>query len=237
MIRDEGCGLIPKGESVSEGVGLTMPEKDELKLAIGLGSPLTVQVEGMEEKVKATLVGMEPPVFLMVRMQIASTFRDQIDKGTMLIVRYVFMGDIYGFQSKYIDSITHPFQVTFLSYPEYIESLNLRSAHRVNCYIPALVNLHDKELRGVVSDMSTKGVRLTLFTKIHEFPESRINDFIYLSFHLPGIEGVQRFKGKIKNISGDAESLSFGVEFIALDTKAVGLIDRYIKDIRGDADL
>lgn len=208
-----------------------MPEERDMTLAVGLGSALTVQIEGMEERIKATLVGMEPPVFLMVRLQIASTFREQIDKGTVLIVRYAFMGNIYGFRSKYIDSITDPFKITFLSYPENIESLNLRNAHRVNCYIPALANLHKRELRGVVTDMSTKGVRLVVLTKILELPDIHINDLIHISFPLSGMEGIQRFKGKIKNISGDKESLSFGVEFITLDTKVVGLIDRHIKEI------
>ena len=63
------------------------------KLAIALGSELNMQVEGMEEKFKSILVGIEAPTYLMVRMQIPTKFRNQIDKGTTFLVRYIYMGN------------------------------------------------------------------------------------------------------------------------------------------------
>ena len=49
------------------------------KLSIALGIELNMQVEGMEEKFRATLIGIETPTYLMVRMQVP----------TRLDVRYI----------------------------------------------------------------------------------------------------------------------------------------------------
>jgi hypothetical protein len=74
-------------------------EKKE-KLVLTPGTELTMQIEGMEEKFRSILVGIESPVYLMVRMQIPTRFRNHIDKGTIFIVRYLYLGNVYGFQRQ-----------------------------------------------------------------------------------------------------------------------------------------
>ena len=92
-------------------------KKNAAKLTVGLGSELTIQVEGIEERFKAVLVGMAPSEYLIVRMLLPSKLRGQIDKGTFLVVRYIYMGNVYGFRSELLGSTMIPFKLTFLSYP------------------------------------------------------------------------------------------------------------------------
>ena len=124
-------------------------EKNE-ELAIALGSELNMQIEGMEEKFKSILIGIEAPSYLMVRMQIPTRFRSQIDEGTTFLARYVYMGNLYGFKTKSLGSVDKPHKITFLSYPETIESLNIRKAQRVSCFIPATLELNKRQLRGLL---------------------------------------------------------------------------------------
>ena len=97
-----------------------MEKKD--KLAIALGSEMNMQIEGMEEKFKSILIGIEAPTHLMVRMRIPTKFRSQIDEGTTFLVRYVYLGNLYGFKTKSLGSVEKPYKVTFLSYPDKVES-------------------------------------------------------------------------------------------------------------------
>jgi hypothetical protein len=210
--------------------GFYMNEDTNIKLAIGLGSPLTVQIEGMEERFKATLIGMQPRVFLIIRMQIASNFRTQLDTGTSLIIRYLFMGNVYGFRSQYLGSTTFPFKTSFIAYPESIESLNLRNAQRVNSFIPATAHINNMELRGIITDISTDGTRFKINTA-ESLSSIEVDDQVDMLFPLFGIEGSQRFKGKIRNINRDTESFSFGIKFTTLDTKVIDIINNYVTDV------
>lgn len=208
-----------------------MPKEKEMKLAIGLGSELNIKIEGIDERIKAILVGMEPSNYLIIRMQLKSKFRSQIDKGTLFTVRYVFMGNVYGFHSLSLGSIKTPFNITFLSYPQTIEAFNLRKVQRVNCYIPATANLHGHNIKGVVTDIGTGGTRFTVIARKVKLQQVNVNDPVSLLLPLLGVEGKQRFQGTIKNINSDTEKVSFGVQFDSLDSRIADIIDVYVKDV------
>ncbi|MGD9159645.1 MAG: PilZ domain-containing protein [Desulfobacteraceae bacterium] len=201
------------------------------KLAIALGSDLTMQIDGMEEKFKAILVGIESPNYLMVRMQIPSRFRSQIDTGTKFIVRYLYQGNVYGFMTKSIGSVDKPCRITFLSYPETIESLNIRAAQRVSCYIPATLDLNKRQLRGLIVDISKNGTRFKINTNIDIFSEVKIDTPLTISFPLFGLEGNNTFKGRIKSMNGDKEQMSLGIKFIDVKPSLEEKIDNYVNDV------
>jgi hypothetical protein len=146
------------------------------KLVLAPGSELIMQIEGMEEKFRSILVGLESPVYLMVRMQIPTRFRNQIDKGTIFIVRYVYLGNLYGFKTKTLGSVDKPYKITFLSYPETVESLNIRKAQRVSCFIPATIEINKRQIRGLVMEISRSGTRFRISSSPDLIKEVTIND-------------------------------------------------------------
>ena len=201
------------------------------KLAIALGSELHMQIEGMEEKFKAILVGIETPHYLMVRMQIPSKFRNQIDKGTNFIVRYLYLGNVYGFRTKSIGCVKKPYWITFLSYPESVESLNIRNAQRVTCFIPATLDLDERQIKGLVLDISRHGTRFKINTNIDSFRDVKIDDPLKISFPLLGLEGIHTLQGKIKSIHSDATQLLLGIKFIDVEPSLEKKIDSYVNDV------
>ena len=202
-----------------------------MKLALALGSELNMQIEGMEEKFKAILVGAEAPAYFMVRMQIPSKFRSQIDKGTKFIVRYLYHGNVYGFRTKSLGSIDRPYKITFLSYPENIESLNIREAQRVSCFIPATLEMKNREIKGLVTDISKCGTRFKISTKSDLSGELKIGNQLKVSFPLIGLEGIQTFQGKIKSITSDPEQLVLGIQFFDVKPALKDLVDLYVNDV------
>lgn len=201
------------------------------KLAIALGSELNIQVEGMEEKFKSILIGIEAPAYLMVRMQIPTKFRSQIDEGTTFMVRYVYMGDLYGFKTKSLGSVKKPYKVTFLSYPDKVENLNIRKAQRVSCFIPAILDLGNKQFRGLVLEISKSGIRFSINTNQEIINSVRIHDPLNISFPLLGFEGIHSFKGIIKSISSDTAGISLGIEFAEIKSSLESVIEDYVKDV------
>lgn len=205
-------------------------EKKE-KLLLALGTELTMQIEGMEEKFRSILVGIESPVYLMVRMQIPTRFRNQIDKGTIFLVRYLYLGNVYGFKTKTIGSVDKPYKITFLSYPETVESLNIRKAQRVSCFIPATMEINKRQIRGLVMEISRSGTRFRIFSSPDLIREVTINDSIRISFPLLGFEGIQNFKGIIKSVNSDSEGLYFGIQFEDIKPGVENMIDGYVRDV------
>ena len=201
------------------------------KLTIALGSDLNMQIEGMEEKFKSILIGIEAPTYLLVRMQIPSKFRSQIDRGTNFIVRYLYLGDVYGFRTKSLGSVSKPYKITFLSYPEKVESLNIRKAQRVSCLIPATLEIKKSQLRGVVLEISKSGCRFKINTDIDLINEVKIDASLRISFPLLGIEGIHTFKGIIKSITSDSEGISFGIKFEDMKPFLENIVEGYVKDV------
>ncbi len=205
--------------------------KKSEKLAIALGNELNMQIEGMEEKFKSVLIGIEAPNYLIVRMQIPSRFRNQIDEGTSFLVRYVYLGNLYGFKSKSMGSIESPYKLTFLSYPDTIESLDIRKAQRVSCFIPAVLKLDKTEYRGLIMEISKSGTRFSVNANKDIVYSVKINDPVKVTFPLLGFEGSHDFKGEIKSINRDSAGLSFGIQFIGIKPSLESMIECYVNDV------
>jgi c-di-GMP-binding flagellar brake protein YcgR len=205
-------------------------EKNE-KLSIALGIELNMQVEGMEEKFRATLIGIETPTYLMVRMQIPTMFRSQIDKGTTFLVRYVYMGNLYGFRTKSLGSVEKPYKITFISYPENVESLNIRRSKRVSCFIPSTLELGKSQLRGLVVEISKTGIRFAVNTETDLIKMVKLNDPVKISFPLLGFDGIHTIKGIIKGIISDTAGISLGIQFEDVKPLLEEMIENYVKDV------
>ena len=147
-------------------------------------------------------------------------------------MRYVFMGNVYGFRSSLLGFTMEPFPVTFLSFPETVETLNLRQKPRVSCHIPATAELRGLKLKGVITDISAVGTRFSvIISEMGEIHEVNVDDHVNLSFPLIGMEGLKKFQGKVKNVTRDSKKLSFGVQFENLDAKVADSIDAYVKNV------
>ena len=203
--------------------------KEDNSLPIGLGSEVLFQPEGTKERFKAILIGMEPPKYIILKILSAPVLQENIGIGSDMIVRYVFMGNVFAFRAVLLGIITEPFHLTFISYPDKIESLNLRSEKRVECNIPADIYVNHSRTPGVIMDISYNGVRLVC--EITERTTIDINDEVFVAFLLPGITDEQNFFGKIKNIVKDKKKASLGVQFINLDPILKNRLGSYLDSI------
>jgi len=203
--------------------------KNDNSLSIGLGSDVLFQLEGTKERLKAVLVGMEPTKYIILNIPSVSALNEEIGIGSDMIVRYVFMGNVFAFKATVLGVIFEPFPLTFISYPKSIESLNLRSEKRVECNIPADIYVNNRRTPGVIMDISFNGVRLVC--EITETTRIEINNEVFVAFPLPGIKGEQNFFGKIKNIVKDKKKASLGVQFLNLDPTLKNRLRTYIDSV------
>ena len=201
----------------------------DIQLNIGFSCEVLIEIEGIRKRIKSRLIGIAPKSYLIVETPKSTGIRKLLLNDTPVLIRYVYSGKIYGFRSYIIGKVNVPRQITFLSYPESIEKINLRKHERLNCSIPATIGFNEVDLRGVISDLSRSGCRFNL--KMDEnFSGNpfQIEDIVKLSFPLVGKEDDQKIDGVVKNMNYNNDAISFGIEFDKTNIEALNKIDSYV---------
>lgn len=194
-----------------------------------LGSKVTLQINGQDEKTEGLFIGAESPRFMIVRLPLGID-QSFLHEGTSLSVSYVASGNINRFQSTILH-LMKKFPLVFLSYPETYETTALRKEARISCHIPATVSIERKAMKGLVTDISNHGCRfiVKIPAKFKPYRVAVLSD-ILLSLSLYGEEPLDELKGKVRNTNVDESKIVLGIEFDKLEEpyshKLKGFIER-----------
>jgi len=209
------------------------------RILIELGSQLQIEIEGVAFRFKSVLVGMESDEYLIIKTPMVpsdapfSSIKQKLFQGTQIIVRYIYKGTVFGFQSKLIESISTPVRLLFVEYPKIVENYDLRSQERTDCFLPAKIKIMDKEEHGAILDISEKGCRcLIKALKDEKLPSAQIDEQVTLTCQFPGIGGEQVVLGNVKNISRDKQEMILGIAFHEIAARVKDIIDRYLSNIK-----
>lgn len=203
-----------------------------IRLNIELGSRMRFMIEGIAEPIKGVLIGLEPQEYLIVRLELPAELTDQPQHGTPLSVRYISLGNEYGFSASIIHRISTPDRLVFITYPDVIQNIDVRKSSRVNCLIPATALLDQRQIKGTITDISRGGCRFVIrLPATLQARQIRLIDEMQLQFPLMGIDGIQTFTCHVRNTSIDRERIAMGIEFIEADTDLTESIEGYIQMI------
>lgn len=200
------------------------------RICLEIGIPIQLKMEGVAFPLQSVLVGMEIDEYLIIKIPAQYTnVKHKLITGVDIIVRYLYRGTVYGFQTKLIEIISKPVKLLFLEYPKIIEHYDLRSQKRAESIFPATIMIKDKTNHGAIIDVSKNGCRCSIQNSRKEpLPPVQIDDEIVLNCKFPGVEGDREVLGKIKNIRRSRKELIIGVEFLRLELKIHDLISQYL---------
>jgi c-di-GMP-binding flagellar brake protein YcgR len=200
-----------------------------LSMDAQLGSTVTLQINGQEEKTEGLFIGEEAPRFVIVRLPVGID-QTALHEGAELSVSYIASGNVYKFQSSILH-LMKKFPLMFITYPETYETTALRREARISCHIPATVSIDRKAMKGLVTDISNNGCRfiVKIPTNFKPYRVSVLSD-ILLSLSLYGEEQLDALKGKVRNTNVDESKIVLGIEFDNLEEpyshKLKGFIER-----------
>ena len=196
---------------------------------LDIGIQIQLKIDGIAYPLQSYVVGMEHNDYLIIKAPKSFTsIKFKLVPGTELIVRYLYHGTVYGFQSKLIEVISTPFRLLFLQYPQIIEHHELRHHRRIESYLPAKIQINDhQELSSTIIDVSENGCRCLIKTNA-DTPSIHIDDQASILCQFPGIDGSHLVVGNIKNISRSRTEIYLGVEFMAVESKIHELIASYV---------
>jgi hypothetical protein len=205
------------------------------RVAIEPGTQLQIEIGGIHYRFKTAFVGMVPDEYLIIRTPSIplhapfGSIKYKLFPGNRILIRYLYTGKLFGFESKLIEAVFGAIKLLFIAYPKIIEDYDLRSEERLACFFPAKIGLKDQERHGVILDISRKGCRCLVKNQGDEKQlPVQIQDTVTLTFQLPGVEGEQVVSGEVKNITKDQQGMAFGVAFKGATSEIQQAIDQYI---------
>lgn len=202
--------------SVQEGAG-----DPRSNLPIDMGTELIIEIVNLGLRVKGVLVGFEYGSYVIVRLSprdLVGSFRSEEVLASVIIIRYLFKGSVYGFKTSIINTVSSPARMLFTRYPDKIEGMNIRANRRYSCILPVRATLGDDTYDGVIVDICMDGGRCVI-----RKPQTSDMDGLYraidankaagIKLNLPGVDRPLDIKASIRNISKDNDRVSFGASF------------------------
>jgi c-di-GMP-binding flagellar brake protein YcgR len=207
---------------------------EKLKVFVVAGTHIQVEVEGLEERFKSEVVGIDGESYLIIKTPAALSAglaRSHLAPGNEVVVRYLYRGTVWGFRSSILQSLVGRFRVVFITYPTEVENYDLRAAERIDARIPAAVSCRDRTVGGMILDLSVTGARLVYKTGGENPPKPELEETVRISAHFAGAADSCAIEAVVRNRSEDATRIVLGLEFRNLEPATTEQIDRYIRDV------
>lgn len=205
------------------------------RLAIEIGTPMVTEIQGTESKIKCTMVGMQVGEYLILRPPRSMAVKlFQIGKSPKVVVRYLFSGRVFGFESAMIGANLDPVGLIFLSYPKVVSEHNLRVAPRLECNLPVKIMLNANEISGTILDVSPTGCRASITTEMLQASATdrpAMESPIKIYLQLPDETVALVLIGAVKNVEQDANRIAFGIAFKDIGDDARRQITNYLEGL------
>ncbi len=184
-------------------------------LDIPIGMAVQVQVSTEETRFRSVYLGMKQGEFLIIQMPGLPGIRDKLINRCNLIVRFMIAGRVYGFEATVLGHVLRPAPLIFISYPELIEVINLRSAERVDTFVEAKGEIGEDRVQGIILDISENGccfsiVRSTGMGWPNVDPGTRMQ----LTFQLSNVQTPLTVNAEIAASKKEIEKITVGLKFV-----------------------
>jgi c-di-GMP-binding flagellar brake protein YcgR len=202
---------------------------------IDLNTMLQLQITGYSKRVKSVLTGKENDRYLLVKTPPELPL-EALRRGTRVVVRYVYEGSIYGFESNIILPIGSPINALFIKFPEEVEDHNLRTHKRFECHLPTRLKIKKSKdgreliFRGISIDISKGGCKTIVSQAELEWVDEpvKLNSEIELFVAVPGVQEKLKFSGFVRNIAQDQNDLALGIQFSELIPRTATELQKYL---------
>lgn len=201
-------------------------------IPIAVGEKVFIQFSGESGKIKSEVVGFSDDNFILVRFPAIPGIRSKVSEGKTLIVKLFSDGAVYGFKADVINYVSKPEFLLFISYPAYIEKIEVRKHNRILCHMPTEVYINDFHLKGIIFDISKGGCRVNIFDiTLSILKHFEVNEEVLLSFYVSTEKENINIVGQIKNITSSMEDVSVGLKFKD-DDPAISRVHDYIDYVK-----
>lgn len=202
------------------------------------GTKVLVEVGGLDQKANSRFVGMVAGRFIILQFPAVpevnrALWRDYLYANNEITVRFMDEGIVLGFKSRIVKTITSPYPLLFIECPEDMETYNLRKAKRVSCLFQSTMHLGDRQMLGMLSDLSTGGCLVTLVNDGQEGEgqgdvPGAVGDEALLECSYFEAAGDDRIPCTIQRVKASGRKVELGLKFDRLAPGVSRNIEEYV---------
>jgi len=186
-------------------------------LDIAAGLKLAMQIPGIDVKLTSSLIGFLKNRYVIIQIPAAPEVSREIVyqnlyQDNAATVRYLHLGKVMGFSSKIIKYQTSPFPLLFLTYPDRVETYNLRKHERISCLFPVEAVLKGARYPGMITDLSAEGCGALLQMQRKDSP-FKIDDLIELDCAMFATGEQATLPSVVKRLSTSDGRVELGLKF------------------------
>lgn len=181
---------------------------------IDIGTKVYLEIEGVNFSVTSIFIGMLRDEFMIVTLpKRYKSVKNKLFPSNQMIVKYLYDGSVYAFQTSVIEVITTPIRALAIDYPKVVQKRELRSGRRKSVVIPGKVEAKNAEFPVVVFDFSKSGCRFKYHDNKSTITSLREGDLLRLYCRFPGFPDEIGTMACVRNVKRDGGELSVGAEF------------------------
>lgn len=180
---------------------------------IEFGTLLNIQIDGLGSS-KSSIVGIERGRYLIIKTPAIAGVSTKLFKKNHIVVRYLCDGVLFGFHCTLIALLKDPFQLSFLSYPEIGDTINLRKYDRISCLLPGELQIGEWKHKCVTSDVSAGGCRVALDLSMEDnMNRIGVGGSVQLLIQAPDANDSVNMTAVARSISLDEKNVIIGLQF------------------------
>jgi len=206
-----------------------MTETSQPQIGVEWGMQLQLRFSGFAESYKTTLVGMERGRYLICSAPYVPGIWAVLNGPDQTTIRYLCEGVVYGFKCTLLTVLEKPFRLLVLSYPEKIETVNLRQHQRVPCLIPATARMGEAAYNGALLDLSESGCCFVCDASEDKEKTISSGNELDISYHMPGSPGDHVVKIKVTSVRRQGSRVTVGGSFEGIEQNVSNAIQAYLE--------
>ncbi|MCA1792586.1 MAG: flagellar brake protein [Desulfobacteraceae bacterium] len=180
---------------------------------IDIGTQVYIEIDGVDFSVTSIFIGLLKNEFLIVTLpRRYRSVKTKLYPGSKMVVRYLYDGCVFAFQTTVIEILTNPIRTLALEYPKIVQQRELRIVKRNNVVIPGRVEARKTEFPIVIFDISKKGCRFT-YHDTNNITTLKEGDIIRVYCRLPGVSDEIGAMAIVRNVKREQKQISVGTKF------------------------
>lgn len=186
--------------------------------ALEVGAALQVRIEDIDYMFGSELIGAGEDGRVLITVGAAMEhLQDRIETG-MIVSTYYLADDIYHMFNTRFEGLTgDPQPAMVLEAPKEILNIERRSQRRINCTLPARVDIR-KTLAMEITNINYKGCRITADAGTAETIRLEPSDRILLRIRVPDAPHGYIVEGQVRNVHQRGDKVEAGVLFDTMPT-------------------
>ncbi|MEW5817780.1 MAG: flagellar brake protein, partial [Spirochaetota bacterium] len=217
----------------------TCAQKRNKEAILDVGLVIFIQPKGNPKiiRYKSAVVGWKTDHLVIIEMPVLNGVYVNLADGCTCIVRYIYCGNAYGFETKVLRNINDTkLPLIYLSYPKSVEKISLRRYHRIQTQIPAFIEVpvegNIRRLEGNILDLSVGGCLLDMNGQEDKAVSLDIDIRVKISFTLANSgEQVEGILAVVKRVQKTQDNMMAGVQFIDLSPDMLTKISSFCESL------